>query len=276
MIVAVQDIPVFASVVGSGKPLIAIHGFVPDHRLMKGCLEPAFTRRQGWRRIYFDLPGMGMTPAAEHIRNSDDMLNLVIEVIDQLCPEEPFALVGESYGGYLARAIVKKMPERVLGLMLLCPMIFADQSQRHLPPHSVLERHEMALAAYPVDVRQEIESNCVIQTPETLYRYQEEILPAIQVADHDFLEKFRNEGYAFSEDIDRGMTPYERPTLFLTGRQDASTGYQDPWKILENYPHASFATLDRAGHNLQIEQPGLFNTLTMDWLERVERTLNKI
>lgn len=32
-----------------------------DHRLMSGCMEPIFTKREGWRRIYIDLPGMGVT-----------------------------------------------------------------------------------------------------------------------------------------------------------------------------------------------------------------------
>lgn len=50
---------------------------------------------------------------------------------------------------------------------------------------------------------------------------------------------------------------------------DASVGYRDAWRILENYPLATFAVLDRAGHNLQIEQAGLFCALTLEWLERI-------
>ena len=277
MIVAVENIPVFTEVIGKGKAIISIHGFAPDHRLMKACMEPIFTRRNGYRRIYFDLPGMGMTPAAKHIHNSDDMLHFVLEVIEQLCPEEEFILAGEAYGAYLARGIVEKIPQRVLGLMLLCPLILPAHAERNLPEHVVLERHEAALAAYPEDIRNEIDALCVIQTLEMLYRTQEEILPALQIADYEFLENFQANGFAFSYNVDQRMqnaAPYDRPTLFLTGRQDSSTGYQDAWKILENFPHASFAVLDRAGHNLQIEQPTLFNTLTLEWLDRIERVKN--
>ena len=45
---------------GEGVPVLMIHGFYPDHRLMKGCMEPIFSSRPGWRRIYFDLPGMAL------------------------------------------------------------------------------------------------------------------------------------------------------------------------------------------------------------------------
>ncbi|MFD2469254.1 alpha/beta fold hydrolase [Amycolatopsis silviterrae] len=47
---------------GSGTPVLAVHGWMPDHRLMTGCLEPVFARRPGFRRIYPDLPGMGDRP----------------------------------------------------------------------------------------------------------------------------------------------------------------------------------------------------------------------
>ena len=47
---------------GSGKPVFNIHGYEVDHRMMTGALEPIFERREGYRRIYVDLPGFGQTP----------------------------------------------------------------------------------------------------------------------------------------------------------------------------------------------------------------------
>lgn len=45
---------------------------------------------------------------------------------------------------------------------------------------------------------------------------------------------------------------------------------KDAWDILDNYPRATFCVLDRAGHNLQIEQEDLFMSLVREWLERVD------
>lgn len=39
--------------------------------------------------------------------------------------------------------------------------------------------------------------------------------------------------------------------------------------LLPHYPRATFVVLDVAGHNLQIEQPTLFDALIMEWLDRV-------
>lgn len=38
--------------------------------------------------------------------------------------------------------------------------------------------------------------------------------------------------------------------------------------MIENYPRATLAVLDTAGHNLQIEQPELFESLVGEWIRR--------
>jgi pimeloyl-ACP methyl ester carboxylesterase len=57
--------------------------------------------------------------------------------------------------------------------------------------------------------------------------------------------------------------------LVLTGQQDDSVGYVDQCALFPHYPRATFAVLDIAGHNLQIEQPDLFDELMLEWLDRV-------
>ena len=67
------------------------------------------------------------------------------------------------------------------------------------------------------------------------------------------------------------MINFSKPSLFITGRQDNAVGYYDLYNLLEDYPRATFAILDTAGHNLQIEQEEVFNSLFLNWLERVEK-----
>ena len=61
---------------GKGYPLLALHSWMTDHRYMERLLEPAFDNRDGWRRIYIDIPGHGRSCSTEAIRNSDDVLDL--------------------------------------------------------------------------------------------------------------------------------------------------------------------------------------------------------
>jgi pimeloyl-ACP methyl ester carboxylesterase len=62
---------------------------------------------------------------------------------------------------------------------------------------------------------------------------------------------------------------YANPTLILAGRQDATVGYAGSWRLLEHYPRATFAVLDRSGHGLPHEQVGLVTALLAEWLDRV-------
>ncbi len=64
---------------------------------------------------------------------------------------------------------------------------------------------------------------------------------------------------------------YEKPVLLLAGRQDISVGYQDIIEIIDDYPRATLAVLDMAGHNLQIEQPELFESLVGEWIKRTNQ-----
>lgn len=251
-----------------GSAIVLLHGFTPDHRLMTGCFEPVFARRPGWRRLYLDLPGMGRTRAPEHFRSSNDVLETVRTAVDALAPGG-FAVAGESYGGYLARGLVAGAPERVTGLAMVCPMVVAAHVERDVPTHQVLVQDEFC-AALPQGG--EFAEVAVVQTEETYRRTQEEVVTGIEIADEAALDRIR-EDWAGSFPRERPGTTFARPTLFLLGRQDSSTGYRDAWKLLEHYPRATFAVLDRAGHNAHIEQPALFEALIHEWLDRVEETV---
>ncbi len=256
--------------IGSGKPLLTIHGFGPDHRIMSGCLEPIFEMRDGYRRIYFDLPGMGTTPPDEEIDNSDKMLNLIWEIADSLLPNESFLLAGESYGGYLARGMVRQQPERIDGLLLICPLVEIDPMKRKTPVHLPLVRDSEFMSRLDFDDRCEFESFAVIQTEETYRRYEKEIQSGFRLAHQGYLSRFQKYGYPLGFEVDDLKESFDKPALILAGRQDSIVGYGDAQRLLDIYPRAALAILDCAGHFLQIEQSRVFNRLVNNWLDRVE------
>ena len=133
-----ENITVNYEIVGDGRPLVLLHGFWTDHRQMAGCMEPILEKRDGWQRIYLDLPGMGETPGADWIQSSDDMLDIVCEFIEAVITNEPFVLGGYSYGAYLARGISQRQFTQINGLLLICPVIVAESAERTVPPHQVL------------------------------------------------------------------------------------------------------------------------------------------
>lgn len=246
-----------------------IHGNGPDHRMMLACMEPLFSAKDQYRRIYIDLPGMGLSPGAEWIRSSDDMLRALKMMIEALTPGERFILAGQSYGGYLARGLLRDYAGMIDGLMLLCPCIIAESSKRTVPPHEVMVHDAEMLGELSAADREEFTSIAVVQNRVTWERFEDEILSGLKLADEAFMERIRAAGgYPFSFDVD-AVPIFDKPALIITGRQDSLTGFKDAWKLLDTYLHATFAVLDYAGHNLQLEQEELFRVMGREWLARV-------
>lgn len=263
----IKDILLNYEVIGEGKPIIMIHGYSVDHRLMTGCMEKIFMNKKNYKRIYVDLPGMGKSETADWIKNADIMLDIVIEFIEKVIPNQNFLLAGQSYGGYLSRGIIKKMQSRVDGLLLICPVIVPDSKKRNVPQPVVLVKGD-DLSEEEV---KEIDDGLVVQTKKAYKKYKEEVLSGIKVSNYEFLKSFKQVGYSFSFDVDDLDKKFDRPSLIILGRQDSCVGYKDAWSILENFPRASFAVIDMAGHNLQVEQDEVFSSLVNDWVMRASK-----
>ena len=95
------------------------------------------------------------------------------------------------------------------------------------------------------------------------------IINAMPPGDEVFLRRLRR-NRVFSFDVDSPPRPLEAPSLFILGHQDHAVGYRRQWRLLENYPRATFAVLDGAGHLVWGEKTALCETLVNDWLDRVE------
>ena len=252
---------------GQGRPLVTLSGAPGDHRIILSWLEPLFKERPGWQRLYFDLPATGLSSGADWVASSDQMLDVVCEVIDALLPGRSFTLLGLSYGGYLARGVAYRKPAQVDGLCLLVPWL-SDHADQQLPAPATFVENPALLAQLPADEAERFAGLTVLQTPEILEWYRDIVVPARQGAQWAALDKVVA-NYRFSFDVDAQR--FEKPTLLLAGRQDTHVGYQDNWRILECYPRATFAVLDRAGHALGMEQTALLHALVGEWLDRVEQ-----
>jgi pimeloyl-ACP methyl ester carboxylesterase len=128
-----DHLPIHYQAFGAGKPVLLLHGAPLDHRALLGCMEPIFEHRDGWLRIYPDLPGMGRSRGANWISSQDQMLEVLLEFIDRVIPDRSFTLVCHSYAGYLARGIIYHRRQAVDGLLLLVPWITYDPKQRSVP-----------------------------------------------------------------------------------------------------------------------------------------------
>lgn len=258
-------------VIGNGKPVVILHGLGCDMDIMKASLEPVFQTKPQYKRIYIDLPGMGQSGKDLAYASSDRILEVLTAFINETV-EENFLLMGESYGGYLIRGILSTFDGRVDGMMMLCPVVIPERDKRILPIKSVQFREPVSVDDSNNSKWKDFYESAVIVNEHIYKRYCEEVAKELSEGAWSFIMKLK-EQYSFSFDVDqiiRNMK-YDKPVLFVCGKQDTCVGFEDAWRISCDYSRATFSVVDVAGHNLQIEQPELFESLVRNWLTRVEQ-----
>jgi pimeloyl-ACP methyl ester carboxylesterase len=256
------DLAISYETYGTGQPMVMLPGRPSDHHIMARFMEPLFVQRDGWLRIYPDLPGTGLTPSLDRLATHDAMLDAMLTFIDTVIPSQRFVLAGYSYGGYLARGVASCRTALIDGLMLCAPQVKADPTQAHLPKKTTLVEDPQCLSELGP-----VADLIVVQSP-TVVEAVRQVLTEVQLSDPSHQARLEAAGPASFEVAP--PVPFDGPTLIISARQDQIVGYRAAWDLLDNYPRATFTVLDRAGHFVPIEQDALCHALMHEWLDRVE------
>lgn len=266
-----ENITIHYETYGQGRPLILIPGWTMASRVHAQIMEPHLQERTGWQRIYIDPPGHGRSPGADWITNLDHMLEILIACLDTIIPGQHFALHGASLGAYLARGILHRRPGSVDGLSMLVPVAISERARRTAPDLTVLVEDPQVMASLSAEEREIMEA-IVVRSPGFLTQMRAwPLLAEADQSDYAFLETIHEDParYRFTFDVDALEQPFNKPSLIITGRQDTSVGYTDAWQLLDNFPRATYAVFDRAGHFME-EKDALIGPLLNEWLDRVE------
>ena len=257
---------------GMGRPLLVIHGWSADHRYMMADLEPNFDESSIWQRMYFDLPGHGTTTAPLWLNNQTQMFEIVTKFIEQVIGDQKFGVIGNSYGGYLSLGLVRKMPHRLLGAALLVPDLPDDFNNRQTTDALTIVE-DMSLFGNLQSDEQWIPGGLVEHSQYALDEIRAHDMPGYRASDDDLLERL-NKNYLLPVEVRHASEPFVQPSLIALGHQDATVGYERQLQLLPEFPRATVAVVDMAGHYFgRVERPKVFNSLVRDWIERVETSL---
>ena len=250
-------------IIGSGRPVLIIHGWGISKITMKAAFEPVFATLENYKRYYIDLPGMG-GPEHGDVKDSDDILEILHGFATDVIGEK-FIIAGQSYGGLLTRGFVNKYPELIEKIILLVPCIIPGVRQGRVEPLTVVERDDEFLSTLTKEQYDNFTMMNVVLTREVWERYNSSVQPALDIADWDFLNNVLEGSFSFDpDDLD---APCTLPALIIAAKQDTEVGYKDQFDLMKIYPNSTYCAIERAGHNLQIEQPELFENTVRSWLQ---------
>jgi pimeloyl-ACP methyl ester carboxylesterase len=202
---------------------------------------------------------LGPVMIADHRRDSD-MAAIAKRILDEAPPR--FALAGLSMGGYIAFAMMRLAPERIVKLALL------DTSARPDSPDQKAGREKfiaMAEAGKLMDVVDTL-------TPKFLHRdrAQDETLKGIvrTMARETGTEAFVRQQKAIMSRADSRLllTSIRCPTLVLVGEGDELTPPELSKEIAAGIEGAMLTVVPDCGHLSTLEKPEAVNATLSAWL----------
>ena len=201
----------------------------------------------------------GPVMVADH-RRDDKMAAIAARILKDAPPR--FALAGLSMGGYIAFAMLRQAPERIVKLALL------DTSARAATPAQT-EGRKMQIAMAQSGRYGEIPDLAIPRYLNTKHQRDEGLTAIVRqmVAETGPDAFVRQLNAIMSRPDSRPLLASIRcPTLVLAGDADVATPPELNKEIADGIPGARFAVVLDSGHLTTIEQPGAVNTALSEWL----------
>lgn len=255
-------------IIGTGTPVLILHGSTLDHRAMLDVMEPGFHGAGPWQRIYLDMPGHGKSPGRDDICTQDDLLEAVLDFVDAFLPGQHFAIAGLSRGSYIARGIVYRRPDQVLGVALVVPGGHPSADPSRLPTQVVLGEDPGLTETLDAAEARTMDLMFAARTWALLEKQRQLFAPAMDL--FDAAQDARvSRAFEFSFACAEEEAVFDGPSLIVAGRQDVMSGHLDAMDLMHRYRRATLAVLDGAGHGVTWERPEAFHVLVRDWLDRL-------
>ncbi len=116
----------YYEVVGKGKPLVFLHGFLESHQIWDRLKEAL---KDTYQIITLDLLGHGQSEITSAISTMENMADEVILVLNHLNIEKA-TFVGHSMGGYVSCALADLYPERTENIVLINSSTLPDDDEK--------------------------------------------------------------------------------------------------------------------------------------------------
>lgn len=260
---------------GEGPDVLLLHGL--------GSAKTSFfdtaaaLRREGYRVHAIDLPGFGSsTGRATAPYSAGWFADTVIDWMDALGIDRTH-VVGNSLGGRVALEVGLRAPERVGGLVVLCPAVaFVKRGLQHIVralrpelgmlPHRiarpVVARQLSAMFA-DADALDPSVKDIAIDEFQHTYSSAGARLAFLRAARNIYLdEPFGDDGFY------PRLATLEPDALFVWGTHDPLIPAGFGRHVRQWLPSAEQVVLDGCGHVPQIEQPEATTALILGHLRR--------
>jgi pimeloyl-ACP methyl ester carboxylesterase len=198
------------------------------------------------------------------LTRSSSIADLADDAIKQ-APEGRFILIGLSMGGYVAFEIMRRIPERVCGLILIDTSAQPDTAELTATRQALMK---LAETDFPEVIERLLPRLC---HPEQMS------LPTVRGVIQSMAASLGKDVFIRHQQaiIDRSdsrpmLADIDCPTLVICGREDVITPPELSKEIAAGIRHAELKIIEQCGHLSTLDQPGEVNKLLHEWIDKVE------
>jgi pimeloyl-ACP methyl ester carboxylesterase len=214
-----------------------------------------------WREMEPGLQAFGPIIHAEMGRDGS-IDGMAARVVDDVAG--PFAIIGFSMGGYVARAVARRVPDRLQALVLIATSARGDTAAQ-------ASRKAIAIQNVARTPFNGVSSRAIARSlhpdhadPETIERIQ---AMSRRLGGEAFL---RQAGMSREGDLGQ-LGEIRCPSLIIAAAQDALRSVAEARELQAGIPGASLEVIEGSGHMLPIEAPGVLLGCVVPWLTQVLR-----
>lgn len=260
--IRINDINLAYTDVGTGPPIVLIHGY-PFNRSL--WTEQTESLNSKYRVVAPDLRGFGESDSSEGTATMARMAEDVAALMDALAIEQA-VIGGLSMGGYVALAFARMFPARVKALVLADTRAQADSEEGKQTRH---QQAEKALSEGMAGIADAMLPKLL--TPDTVSK-RPELVKRVR----DMMLKTKPGGAAAAllgmaerDDQTEFISSIRVPALILVGREDAITPVADSEKMQSQIEGSRLVVIENAGHVSNLEQTEQFNDALLGFLSTV-------
>ena len=241
--------------------LVLLHPFPLDHRVW----EPVASKLAGVNVITPDFVGCGGRSVPSQ---APDLAVVAADIVDQINAAEiqNFILGGISLGGYVAMELLRQIPERIDGLILVDTKSSADTAEgkanRERVAQQLTNRGQLELLAENM-VTTLLGKSTHKKNPELVAQVKEWITQANPAA-----VAWLSRAMANRIDSAQTLIDFAEPSLLIRGEEDGVSTSEDFDQMQELLLHVIRVEISGSGHLPPLEQTDKTILAMQSWLQQ--------
>jgi 2-hydroxymuconate-semialdehyde hydrolase len=248
--------------VGTGEPVIFIHGSGPGVSAFANWRGSMPVLAEKFRVIAPDMVGFGYSDRPDGITYGMDVwVQQIIDLMDAL-ELKKVHLVGNSFGGGLALALIIKYPEKFDRIVLMGAVgvhfdltYGLDKAWGYTPSFENM-KELLDIFAY---------SRELVTDDLARMRYEASIRPGFQESFGSMFPAPRQNGIDLMESDENDIKKIDKNVLIIHGREDKVIPLQNSIRLNQLILKSQLHVFGQCGHWTQIEHKDRFNKLLVDF-----------